>query len=250
MKKLFLLLIFSSCIYKTEAQEFSGLGEIKIGMLETDFIAALEKKIQSKVKIVTSKNASRMYSEWTEYYLNKNVPIKSYLLSHEYKMLEWPSGTPSIIQKVSKIKGYKIYFLPVYKVGELKLPHVFVAISDNSVQFIETLFSSELVEVASQKYTPTETLDTSYKILCSYIVSGVKTEKTVTKKLITWLYPNLQVNATAFFDYDEKCKDVILSYIRFKSNKFSTDFADHLNAESLKIKNNKDKLQKSIVDDI
>ncbi len=108
--------------------------------------------------------------------------------------------------------------MPKYYVGEIDLRDIFLVFKTGNLILIELNNDSKLTKAGIEKYKPTEKLDTSYKIKCTYVVSGVTEEKRVTKESYTWIYNDSKVESISISDYDQKCKEVFVNYMRFAIN--------------------------------
>lgn len=216
---LFLLVPVSSL-----AQQFSGFGNVRIGTNESDFVKAITNEVGNKLFVITEKSYADFNTQTTKYILNDNEPPRLY----QFKIPEDKMYTPISFygRDTKKLFKYQdslsIYYLPVYKVGEITIKDVSVVCHRGNVVLIELRNEPDLIKAAKEKYPATFSLDTSYSVVCTYVVSGVKKEEKALKRIDQWKYTDSFVESNLSLEYDSKCKSVLVSSIKFESSLFLT----------------------------
>lgn len=252
MKRTSLLaFLFASTV--SFSQQFNGFGKLKIGISENEFIQNIVPEISKNIEEVNDKNLSKKKDEWFKYALNEKEPQRVYSFKHKYEgLLSFPivlyaSKTEESVQLSD---SFKVYYLPKYMLGEIKLEKIFLLFYRDRLQLIELDNNIPLAKAAVEKYPPTVKLDTTYKVNCTYLVSGVKEEKIVMKNISSWITPDFNTDSYSVLDYNDKCKTVIVSFMRFASKEFINHFNYLKERKALqKDDKEKDKL-KSIKDKI
>lgn len=212
-------IILLPCMFiadKCKGQSFNGFGTIRIGISEEDFLNGVTPEIKGKIQIITEKNLPKAKEEWMRYLIHENEPQKLYQLKYSRDYVEWPGYSENKSFSLSKhLDSCKIFYLPKYTLGHIKLNDVFIVFKNNQLQLIELDNNEDLLKAAREKYIPTHFMDTAYKIKCVFVVSGVPDEKLVSKTFIDWNYNNLSIEASSGLDYDKECKTVVWGFIRF-----------------------------------
>lgn len=254
MKILIILPLVTLNFWIVKCQEFKGVSSIKIGASYSEVFDNLSEGKRIKPIEVNKKNYDNISLEWTKYLLGNIQDIRAYKMSdekEEYPMF-WPSSIHGQDTKFlsNHDKNFKIYYIPLFFIGEKKIKDIYLTFRNDSLLLIETGYDDELIKAAIEKYKPTVKIDTAYKITCTYVISGVNKEVAVLKRVYEWNYPDHNVFSGASMDYDNSCKPKIVSVLKFSSKSIISRI-DELKSQSKKQEQEeKDKLKKSIGEEI
>lgn len=210
------------------SQEFTGFGSVKIGMSEEEFLKKMKDELDGKTIAVTKKNLSQCKVDWSFYLVDKERKINLYQLTMPYEILDWPLNLLwSDVEILSNnSKDAKFYYLPVYKMSGIKITGIFVVFIGNKIQAIASDFNNDILKAASEKYEPVDKTDTSYKIKCTYVTSGVTDAQPVIKRIYRWEFQSSTAFMMSSLDYDDHCKPIPISTMRFWTTEFTATVRD------------------------
>lgn len=224
---IFLALLLAGAVH---SQDFNGIGDIRLGMDEQEYITSVKSRDETGYVIVNQKNNIRSRIEWGSVLINKEVPPKVYKLEEGINEMDWPAIVPD--SYAGKLSGSKqdasFYYLNHYNVGGLRVNGVFLTFQKGKLQCIEINPVIELLEAAKDKYKPSLLYDTTYKVPCVFVTSGVKEIKTAGEKRVEWRTPTAVVVFHQKLSYSDKCQSVTRSEFSFKTPQFQ----DYLNTLS------------------
>lgn len=224
MKVLKLLLICFITPIFLSAQPLLGIGEIKLGRSFTEIQQALGLNIYI-VNADKKKNKELRKSKQ----VLEDIPYDFQLDKYQNAVFKidrvdsWAMSMNDFIKTFDTIPSQAIYYIPEYKIATLEISKIFLLFRNNKLAFIDVAISQELMNALKQKYPPSDNIDITDTVKCTYTFTGAVTDNISFKQEVTWKNDKSYCQYLFEKNYTSDCKPTFNNYFRFYDLEFYND---------------------------